>query len=424
MKFRFSFCIAALFAALAIPTVLAAQNGEGQRHRHHHYKLIDMGTFGGPLSGINEPLNYVPAVNRRGQTVGFSANAVPVTATNNPAACFGTNVTHAFESRNHTVTDLGSLAGADFCSDADSINERGEIEGLSEIGEVDPVIGLNEMRAVLWKHGQIVDLGTLGGSHSWSFGINNSGRVVGLALNAIPDPYSIFDFVIFGSSTGTQTRAFLWQDGAMHDLGTLGGPDAWAGGINQRGQIAGQSYTNSTPNPSTGFPTLDPFLWDKGKMQDLGSLGGVVGFVEEMNNRGQVIGGSSTAANAGACYLTSRQSIEFGDPNCHPFLWDEGTLIDLINSTALTAPPEANLKLPTPSTMQERLSVLPLFQHNPMMHICGGTVQPPILVTSTGIALARRGPSIVRAKSSETPSLAVRPSNIMPSLGRTARSQI
>ena len=42
----------------------------------------------------------------------------------------------------------------------------------------------------------------------------------------------------------------------------------------------------------------------------------------------------SRAAWPGACYLTSRQSIEFGDPNCHPFLWDEGTLIDLINSTA------------------------------------------------------------------------------------------
>jgi hypothetical protein len=99
-----------LLCALAVPLDLAAQertNGP----THHHYKLIDLGTFGGPLSGINEPLNYVPAVNRRGQTVGFSANSVPQTVLNNPTACFGTNVTHAFEWMNSAVTDLGSLAG-------------------------------------------------------------------------------------------------------------------------------------------------------------------------------------------------------------------------------------------------------------------------------------------------------------------------
>jgi probable HAF family extracellular repeat protein len=282
-------------------------------------------------------LNYVPAVNRRGQTVGFSANSVPQTVLNNPTACFGTNVTHAFEWLNSAVTDLGSLAGPAFCSDANSINEGGEIQGLSEIDVVDQVLNFHEIRAVVWKRGRLVNLGTLGGANSWAFGINNREQVVGLAQNAVPDPYSIFDFGIFGSSGGTQTRAFLWQDGVMRDLGTLGGPDAFAFAINERGQIAGTSYVNFTPNPSTGFPTLDPFFWDNGKMRDLGSLGGVVGFVEELNNRGQVIGGSSTAANPRAC-IAPNGSVEFTNPGCDPYLWDGGEMIDLSSHTTGAIP--------------------------------------------------------------------------------------
>jgi probable HAF family extracellular repeat protein len=341
MKSAGLICITAmtLFTA-AIPLRLAAQRK--QDHKHHHYQVIDMGTFGGPSSFINTPQNLVPALNSSGSAVGASGTTISTTPTSNPIVCGGQEgldpeVYHGFEWRDGVVSDLSSLAGASYCSDAGSINARGEIGGSSENGLVDPVLGFNETHAVVWKDGGIIDLGTLGGSESLGLSLNNSGQEVGLALNAVPDPFSIFDFALAGSPNGTQTRAFMWdEENGTQDLGTLGGPDAWASVINEAGQIAGQSYTNSTPNASTGFPTMDPVLWDEGKLIDLGGLGGVVGFVAALNNRGQVVGGSSIASDPGACY--NPPSFEFANPNCHSFLWDQGTLIDLTTSTVGATP--------------------------------------------------------------------------------------
>jgi probable HAF family extracellular repeat protein len=96
-------------------------------------------------------------------------------------------------------------------------------------------------------------------------------------------------------------------------LGTLGGPDAFPNNINEQGQIAGMSFTNSTPNPITGIPTLDPFLWEGDTMIDLGTLGGTVGVQMGLNSTGQVVGTMNLA----------------GDVNSHGFLWDRGFLLDL-----------------------------------------------------------------------------------------------
>jgi probable HAF family extracellular repeat protein len=332
MKSRTLTCITAiaLFAVLAIPVRLVAQDDRDHQHKHHHYKLIDMGTFGGPESYIlpTPAIGSHNQVNKRGSTVGGAGTPIPTTTNNNPAICGGFEgmvpfVNHAFEYQNGVVADLGTLAGADKCSVATAINGNGEIVGQSENNVIDPVLGFDEIRAVRWDDGKILDLGTLGGTASAGISINERAQVVGFALNATPDPLSIYDFQLFSSANGTQTRAFLWdRDNGMQDLGTLGtGTDAWANFVNDRGQVAGFSYTNSTPNPVTGLPTTHPFLWEEGiGMTDLGSLGGTLagselpGYQGALNNRGQVTGASTLR----------------GDLVFHPFLWTKpGPMQDL-----------------------------------------------------------------------------------------------
>jgi|HubBroStandDraft_4_1064222.scaffolds.fasta_scaffold22867_2 probable HAF family extracellular repeat protein len=302
-----SVVVMSLLTALATPVWTAAQANPSQDHKpkHQQYRLFDVGTFGGPTGWGPGVGNGGPVINRRGAVVG-NADTTVLLPPNPGFDCFpGPYVNHAFKWQDGQTVDLGSLPPAvDNCSLPQGINDRGIVVGSSENGVIDPLLGVTQIRAVVWKNDQVIDLGTFGGNESLADSINNRGQVAGFALNAISDPFSIFD-LIFGSSNGTQTRAFLWDDGNKKDLGTLGGPDAFGVIVNERGQVAGQSYTNSTPNSTTGVPTMDPFLWEDGKMRDLGSLGGTFGFADALNSRGQVAGQSNLA----------------GDLISHPFFW-------------------------------------------------------------------------------------------------------
>ena len=297
--------------ALLVGSALAASVAANE---HHRYKLIDLGTFGGPTSTVPGP-DFGPegsakSVNNRGTVAGSADTATP-----DPDGFFNEDffVAHAFVWQNGVMTDLGALGASpdNNVSNTSWISESGLIAGFSENGATDPLIpGFPEIRAVLWQDGQIMDLGTLGGNESFANAVNNRGQVIGWALNTTPDPFGF----------GTQMRPFLWQHGVMHDLGTLGtGSDADAIFINERGQVAGASLIDSTPVPpvtgpcATGPPASHPFLWDEGTMIDIGSLGGTCGFPNALNNRGQVVGDSYLAGN-----------LAF-----HPFLWDHGVLTDL-----------------------------------------------------------------------------------------------
>ena len=291
-----------LFAALVIPLRMTAQQDLKRSAEHHKYKLIDLGTFGGPASYF--PNGFDGILNNRGIGVGWSDTSTPDPY---PSFCFDPDcfVSHAFEWQKGALTDLGTLPGG-ASSQAIWISPNGLIVGTAQNGQTDPLIpGFPEFRAVLWNGGQIIDLGTLEGGHeSLSSAVNSRGQVAGWFMNTIPDPFSLAPI----GGGFYQVRAFLWQNGVMQDLGTLGGPDAIPFFVNERGDVSGQSYADSTPNPVTGIPTADPFLWQDGKMVDLGTLGGTMGIPTALNNLGQVVGQSNLA----------------GDQLFHPFLWTKG----------------------------------------------------------------------------------------------------
>jgi probable HAF family extracellular repeat protein len=269
--------VLSLIATLAIPAQLAAQ--------HTRYKLVDLGSSS-TLAGIpGRPLNN---------------NGTLLFAVCVNSEC---SFTQAFTWRNGVITKLASCIGPIWISDT------GLAAANAANGLIDPLTGMPEFRGFFCaKDGNVIDVGTLDGGHeSFALAVNDSGRVAGVASNLVSDPFSSFGYT-------TETRAILWQDGVMRDLGTLGGPDAVATNINERGQVAGYSYTSAIPNATTLIPTLDPFLWEDGKMIDIGTLGGTFGIVGSqdsggipLNNRGQVVGQSNLA----------------GDLTFHPFLWDK-----------------------------------------------------------------------------------------------------
>jgi probable HAF family extracellular repeat protein len=153
----------------------------------------------------------------------------------------------------------------------------------------------------------ITDVGPMPPYHPQTFvnGINAVGQVAG-----------------YGSKTPFPgTGAFLWTPGAtdgipenpqMKDLGNFYGGDYWfsaqAWGLNNRGQVVGEAdflwYSWKIPHA---------FLWEKGMMTDLGTLGdGLSSVARNINDLGIVVGWSDTESTK-------------PNRNRHAFLYDTAT---------------------------------------------------------------------------------------------------
>jgi probable HAF family extracellular repeat protein len=302
--------IACLAPAAAAGAPAYAGTGWAAHAERFPYTLVDPGTLGGPSSYVALP--GVP-ITRDGTVLGAADTTTPDSDVPSDDYHDG-YVQHAFTWRDGRLTDLGALPrAADDNSAIFGLNAHRIGVGVSDDGQVDPLTRLPAQHATLFAHGQVTDLGTLGGNESGAWFINAHGQVTGMSTNAVVDPSSqqspFFPFFPFVA----ETRTFVWRDGVMRDIGTLGGSDALPNAQNERGQIAGISFTHFTANPATGIPTADPFLWDDGHMRDLGTLGGTEGSANWVNDRGEVAGTSDLA----------------GDDTAHPFLWRNGRIRDL-----------------------------------------------------------------------------------------------
>jgi probable HAF family extracellular repeat protein len=137
--------------------------------------------------------------------------------------------------------------------------------------------------AVMYR---VVDLGTLGGTSSTAYGINDLGQVVGAAFAQTPSGAALHAF---------RTAPNQPINPATDDLGTLGGHSSVGWAINNHGQVVGGSWLPGSPS-SHAFRTA-PNQPINPPTDDLGTLGGSMSQARGINDAGQVVGESRLAAD-------------------------------------------------------------------------------------------------------------------------------
>lgn len=227
------------------------------------------------------------AINNAGTLVGWAVNGPPVFALPFPSQ--GRHIPamwHRVEGQ-WQITTLDGLPDDPYSwADAIALNEREQVLVRGLDGQ--------STGSFLWETGVLTELPTLGGAWTEARDINDDGQVVGQTSNG--------QFVVEPTADlGPEyrlpvRRAFLWQDGVISDLGTLGGQSSQAIAINNLGQVIGQADT-----PEFGFfsefasyAIARPFLWQEGVMVDLNDLvppdaGVTITVVVDINDVGQIL---------------------------------------------------------------------------------------------------------------------------------------
>ena len=193
------------------------------------------------------------------------------------------------------VEDLGTLDDG-FFGCTMGVNNHGWTEtqyGLLESGK------LVKGRVAINVDGLTFPLPTLGGPNNWDnpFGgeINNRGEAVGYSETSVPDPDGED---VCGFGTDLTCRAFLWRKGHISALPTLGGNNGQASAINNRGQITGFAETtvsDSSCSASSPSKIHSPVIWEDGKARPLPTVGSDPdGEANAINDQGQAVGSSGT----------------------------------------------------------------------------------------------------------------------------------
>jgi probable HAF family extracellular repeat protein len=224
-----------------------------------------------PLSGGYD--SYAAGINNRGQVAGWAENGVHDPTCNAPQILQFEAV--IWGPKPGQFTQLSPLP-PDPDSAATAINDEGQVVGISGLCS-NAVGGTSAEHAVLWENGAPTNIGNFDGGVAWNTptAINNRGQVVGFAN--LPDT----------QGGAFNPVAFIWdKEHSIRDLSPIGeDTNSWAWGINQKGQVVGQSFGT----------TARAFFYQDGQMVDLNSL--VQGdssldllLANDINDRGEIVG--------------------------------------------------------------------------------------------------------------------------------------
>ena len=148
------------------------------------------------------------------------------------------------------------------------------------INDAGVIVGDYGVRGYRWgTDGLRTDIGSLGGDHGHTHAqaIDSAGKIVGSTSATTRDAWPV--------------HAFVYDAGAMTDLGTLGGDNSSAADVNDLGQVAGN--TQMVPG---GFDE-HAFIWQNGVMKDLGTFGGAQSTARAINASGHVVGSAKDASS-------------------------------------------------------------------------------------------------------------------------------
>ncbi len=289
------------------------------------YYVFNLGT--GPLGGIPEPVG----INDLGWVSGGDNSATNTTV--NAVLWVGVPV------------DLGTLGGPNSNVSWPNHSTRGEIVGIAETAEANPLGETwscawfffgpdgSVCNGFAWQDGVMSPLPAFpGGIDSYAAGVNNEGKIVGWAENGFQDPtcdhsapYNQF----------LQFEAAIWGPrlNQMTQLPPLSGdPDSAATAINDKGEVVGISGLCS--NAVGGASAEHALLWENGVAINLGNIGGQAwNTPTSLNNQGVVVGfgnisGDENAAENPAAFIWTKTK---GINEIYPFGSDTNDVLFDIN---------------------------------------------------------------------------------------------